>query len=169
MESIQKQGMFTVKFSIREVMKMKRSLRLLMLLFFSLSIISVGSAQDNQIVSIKLLYPKRGITSIMSDRVSTRPEEAGGVIILTVDSKPTIEDVQNNRFLIEYYLDGELLYESNGENLNNPQSPSFDCQLDTTRYVNGKHQITVNLWDDDVPSAIIGIKNIIINNVRRDE
>lgn len=75
---------------------------------------------------------------------------------------------KNPDLYVEYFLDSELIYSTQGKKESNPKKRPLGFTLDTQLYSDGRHILVVNLWDKDGPSAI-GIKEIIIQNKVQNE
>ncbi|MBI4245417.1 MAG: Ig-like domain-containing protein [Planctomycetes bacterium] len=90
-----------------------------------------------------------------------KPPTVAGVVVIGISKRPSVKEIEEERFLVEYFMDGVLIYKTSGRNLKG--TAAFDFELDTTKYKNGLHKITVNFWDQNGPSAI-GFKKIIIKH-----
>ena len=104
---------------------------------------------------IDLVSPQKGNAPQRVLKVSSKPVLVSGTIPVIIPKDPAPEDVEEDRYVVEYFIDGALVYKTGG--------PDFNWTLDTTQYKNGKHKIIVNYWDNEGPS-LIGIKYFIIEN-----
>ncbi len=94
-------------------------------------------------------------------RPRIEPENVSGLV--SIDISPIPSKIEKDRYLVEYFLDEQLIYQTTGFNEQKPAQVSFTYTLDTTRYENGPHKLIINFWDKSGPSAI-GIREININN-----
>lgn len=141
---------------------MLRKISIIILVCFLNIWISLPSfAKEDTKINIPLVYPHKFNSPMQrKDNIAKTPK-ISGTIVIGIQKIPTIEEAKNERYLVEYFIDGKLVYQANG---NSPKDqPTFDFEFDTTKYKNGTHKITVNFWDKKGPSAI-GTKEIIINN-----
>jgi len=127
----------------------------LALFCLNLNVFAAGS------MTIQLLFPKKGYAKATPPKALLEPKEVSGNLI--IDISPYPDKIEEGRYLVEYFLDDQLLYQTTGFSEDNPDVFSFSYILDTTRFENGSHKIIVNFWDEFGPSAI-GIRQIIINN-----
>lgn len=112
-------------------------------------------------VKIELNSPNKSMAKAITPRPILEPIEVSGNLI--IDITPYPNTVEEERYLAEYFLDGQLIYQTTGYNSNNPEELTFHYLLDTTRFLDGQYKIIVNFWDKDGPSAI-GIREIVIKN-----
>ena len=131
---------------------------LLILACFNLLMLNL-SASDRLIVELN--FPKPGYPKAAKPKALLAPVEVSGNLIIDITPYPA--NAEQDRYLVEYFLDDQLISQSSGVKENNPQRLSFTYILDTTKFANGPHKIIINLWDKSGPSAI-GIRKIIINN-----
>ncbi len=136
--------------------------RIFILVAAILLVFGYVQAKEN-IIDIYLVAPHKYNAPMRRLPIVSAPKEVSGVVIFRVDRQATQEEVENNKYLVEYFLDDQLIYKTNGENEVKPKSPSFDLNLDTTQYSDGQHKLTVNFWDKTGPSAI-GMENLFIKN-----
>jgi len=142
---------------------MRRSHILIILIIF---IFFTGYARaENNIIDINLVMPQKYNTSSKILPIISVPKEVSGFVIIKIDKKVLPEEVENNKYLVEYFLDDELIFKTNGQNEANTENSSFDFKLNTAQYPDGRHKITVNFWDKDGSSAI-GMENLFIKNIK---
>jgi hypothetical protein len=127
----------------------------LTLFFSNLSVFATDT------LTIQLLFPKKSYAKATPPKALLEPKEVSGNLI--IDISPYPDKIEEGRYLVEYFLDDQLLYQTTGFNEDNPDILSFSYILDTTRFEDGPHKIIINFWDEAGPSAI-GIRQIIINN-----
>lgn len=134
------------------------------LLIFAGASYSAAFAEGEKAESLEidLIHPQKSNAPQRVLNVSTEAVVVSGMAPVTISKKPNPKDAEMDRYLVEYFIDDMLVYETNGvaEGLANS---SFNWVLDTTKYKNGKHKLVVNYWDSKGPSAI-GIKDFIIDN-----
>ncbi len=112
---------------------------------------------------IPLESPKKSTQPLNTIKPLKEAAEISGVI--TLDIIPYPQDIESGRYLVEYYLNGELLYSTIGKDEENPLKFSLKYNFDTAKFVNGRYKIYVNLWDKENENfSAIGVKNVIINN-----
>lgn len=125
---------------------------------------STAFAEGEKVESLKvdLIHPQKSNAPQRVLNISTKPVVVNGMVPVAISKKPNPKDVEMDRYLVEYFIDDKLVYETKGiaEGLANP---SFNWVLDTAKYKNGKHKLVVNYWDSKGPSAI-GIKEFIVDN-----
>ncbi|MFA5144008.1 MAG: hypothetical protein WC522_07595 [Candidatus Omnitrophota bacterium] len=105
-------------------------------------------------VNVKLVFPAAANTAMRAPAPIAEPQEIAGQVF--VDFVPHPEGVEKDRYLVEYFLDDQLIYKTTA-------SGTFKYTLDTAKYENGRHKLIVNFWDDSGPSAI-GVREVVINN-----
>lgn len=132
-------------------------------LFCSFNGDSFGLEEPLDKISVELLPPMRPHARLPKERVDMRPVVVSGVIPVEIGKTVNEKDVQNQRYLVEYFIDGDLVYETDGSDILGSGGSSFIWHFDSTGYSNGSHKLVVNFWDKEGPSAI-GIVNIIIKN-----
>lgn len=113
-------------------------------------------------LAIDLIHPQKSNSPQRVLDVSTEAVIVSGTVPVKIPKSPDLKDAEENRYLVEYFIDDVLVYETNGI-VGGMNATSFNWLLDTTKYKNGKHKIIVNYWDNKGPSAI-GIKYFIIEN-----
>jgi len=134
-------------------------MRVVLTVIFSLGLLSLAWA-DN--LTISLDFPKRGPTKAFSaPKPIEKPLRISGS--LTLDMSPYPVQAEDGRYTVQYFLDDQLLNETNGFIPGSTPGLSFVYVLDTTKYENGRHKLAVNFWDNKGASAI-GIKPVIIDN-----
>jgi len=144
---------------MRKIYSLKIVLIIAMVLVESLAF---AKTQKVGSLDIDLAKPQKSNALKRVLDISTEPVLVTGKIPLTIPIIPNAKDTQRDRYLVEYFIDGNLVYETNGI-VKNSNSPSFNWTLDTTKYKNGTHKLTVNYWDEESPS-MIGIKYFIVDN-----
>ena len=121
-------------------------------------------AEDNiGKVTIPLTFPQEYNEPMRSGPALKKPVNISGEIRVGISKRPTAGEVESNKYLVEYFLGDAPIYSTNGANAGNPEAPTFDFVLDSTKYKNGPRKLVVNFWDKGGPSAI-GMQNIIIEN-----
>ena len=140
-------------------MKKKSIWVLVFISLFSLSVLAEDVPQNQ--LTIKLLFPKKSTSLMTAPRPELKPQEVCGLVV--IDITPVPSKIEEDRYLVEYFLDEQLIYQTTGFNEENPTQVSFSYTLDTTKYENGLHKLIVNFWDKSGPSAI-GIREVIIDN-----
>lgn len=115
-------------------------------------------------IKIPLSFPQKYNTRMKSTPVLKKPVKISGKMLLGISMQPMVDDVESDKYLVEYFLDDELIFSTNGENSGQPDSPTFDFVLDSAKYKNGSHKLVVNFWNKDGPSAI-GMQKVIIENL----
>jgi len=128
---------------------------ILTVLMFAALIFS-AYAQD---LTVNLVFPKSSRGPVTGVKKIEPPVEVSGTLILDVNPYPTA--VEDSRYSAQYFLNDELVYETNGYDAATPGRLDFKYALDTTKYDNGSYRLFVNFWDNKGPSAI-GTKDIII-------
>jgi hypothetical protein len=117
------------------------------------------SAQSVEI-KIDLVFPKTETAKVTAPKQRTAPQQISGTVSFDIVPCPVV--AEKGRYLVEYFLDDIKMYETDGYTMDSSTS-SFHYLLDTTTIANGRHQLVVNYWDANGPSAI-AIKNICIQN-----
>ena len=110
-------------------------------------------------LTIELNFPKTGRTKAAAPKPILKPQEVSGKVILDITPYP--EPKEENRYLVEFFLDGMLIYQTKG--FDNPENFSFKYNLETTKYKNGIYKLIVNFWDEKGTPGI-GIRKIKIKN-----
>ena len=110
-------------------------------------------------LTIDLNFPVTGRTKAAAPKPILKPQEVSGNIILDITPYP--EPKEENRYLVEYFLDGQLIYETKG--FDNPENFSFKYNFETEKYKNGIYKLIVNFWDEKGTPGI-GIRKIKIKN-----
>jgi len=82
---------------------------------------------------------------------------------ITLDISPYPRIFESDRYLVEYFLNDQMIYSGNGTVLDSSSGFSFQYLFDTSVFSNGEYKLIVNLWDKKSPMAI-GIKKIVIKN-----
>lgn len=126
----------------------------------------VSHAQDASAtnrVSVQLMEPQQPNAPKRKDPGAVKSITISGPVTIEIGRVPTASEVVKKRYLVEYFLDEVLIYQTNGSVDPATGKPTLGCQWNTTAYPPGKHKLVVNFWDDDGPSAI-GIQHVIIKN-----
>lgn len=126
---------------------------LFIVLSFSASVMAEEKLPKNA-VNIKLIFPGAGNTAMRAPAPILEPQEITGQV--SVDFIPHPSNVEEGRYLVEYFLGDRLIYKTD-------TSGTFSYILDTTKYENGRYKLIINFWDSSGPSAI-GIREVMINN-----
>ena len=121
-------------------------------------------AKEEKVTSlnVSLIHPQKSNAPKKALSVSNEPVIVSGKVPVVIPVTPDPKGVEEERYLVEYFIDNVLVYSTNGI-VENKDKPGFDWILDTRMYRNGKHKMIVNYWDSDAPSAI-GIKYFIVEN-----
>ncbi|MDD4910185.1 MAG: hypothetical protein PHR44_05850 [Candidatus Omnitrophica bacterium] len=122
-------------------------------------------APDKQLL-LELIFPKESTSKMTAPAPKLEPLEVYGKIFVNISLVP--DKIERDRYLVEYFLDEQLIHQTTGIEEGSDARFSFGCVLDTAQYENGTHKIIVNFWDKSGPSAI-GIKEVVINNKEADE
>lgn len=132
---------------------------------FLLSYFSDAFAKN--LLQISVVYPQKSNFPKREVKKTEKPMVLQGEIAINaVGIKP--EQIKHTDVYVEYFLDGQLLYSSENKEADKTTKAPAEFILDTTAYPDGEHTLVVNFWDKDGPSAI-GIRKIIIQNVKKDE
>ena len=115
-------------------------------------------AQD---LTLELNFPSENIAKATAPRPLTKPIAVSGNA--TIDITPYPDTIEKDRYLVEYFLDDQLFFQTSGFDESNPDKLSFRCLLDTAKFENGRYKLIVNFWDKSGASAI-GIQEIEIRN-----
>ena len=140
-------------------MKENTFLVLLFIILFSFSALVEGEPKDE--MTIELLFPKKSTAVMTAPKPKLEPREVCDFVLINISPIPS--EIEKDRYLVEYFLNEQLIYQTTGFNEEDPTKVSFSYTLDTTIYEDGIHKLIVNFWDESGPSAI-GIREIIINN-----
>jgi hypothetical protein len=139
--------------------------KIIVIMFFIVSISSSVAAkeaiQQDKLI-INLIFPVTGGQAMKAPRSIPKPVEVSGQIFL--DINPATSNISKDRYLVEYFLDDRLIYETTGFDNAADSGVGFGYILDTTKYENGRYKLIVNFWDEKGPSAI-GAREIFINNI----
>ncbi|MFH1440583.1 MAG: hypothetical protein ABIH18_00860 [Candidatus Omnitrophota bacterium] len=127
-----------------------------------LLVFGYARARDN-VIDIYLVSPQKYNAPMRKLPVISSSKEVSGIVLFRIDKKADQEEVKNNRYLVEYFIDDNLIYKTNGKNEIKPENPNFNLKLDTVKYSDGQHKLTVNFWDKNGPSSI-GMENLLIKN-----
>jgi len=122
-----------------------------------LQIFSIGVYANNLVV--QLHFPEKSNKRVAAVMPIVKPQEISGTLVLDIVPYPA--DYVKGRYSVEYFLDDQLLYKTDGGSDNG--AASFKYSLDTTKFANGAHKLIVNFWDTNGPAAI-GINDVIITN-----
>lgn len=136
----------------------KQAIRILAFIFVLSFLNNFVHAQEQLLVT--LIYPQAANSPKKEAKRKDKPVLISGNIsigITEVDPK----QLNNADVFVEYYLDDTKVYSTE-----NNKPGTF--VLNSTLYSNGRHILTVNLWDKAGASAI-GIREIIIQNTENDE
>lgn len=114
-----------------------------------------------ELLSIQLRFPQKSYAKAAAPTAIPKPIKVSGNVI--IDITPYPEEIAVDRYLVEYFLDEQIIFQNTGYSQDDPDNLFFEYLLDTTVLENGKHKIIVNFWDESGASAI-GIQNIIVNN-----
>ncbi|MBI4846883.1 MAG: Ig-like domain-containing protein [Candidatus Omnitrophica bacterium] len=114
-----------------------------------------------QDIIISVRFPEKSTGRNSGVSAIQKAEIVSGKV--TLDFSPRPSGLEEQRYLVEYYLDSELLYKTNGIIKAGSEQADFRYELDTTKYNNGEYNLYVNFWDKNGASAI-GSRKIIINN-----
>ncbi|MDD4909482.1 MAG: hypothetical protein PHR44_02190 [Candidatus Omnitrophica bacterium] len=117
-------------------------------------------AYQNQLI-LELNFPKESTAKMEAPRPKAEALSISGEILVNISPVP--EKIEQDRYLVEYFLDEQLIYRTTGFDRR-----TFACILDTAQYENGTHKLIINFWDKSGPSAI-GIRELIINNEETNE
>ena len=112
-------------------------------------------------ITLELNFPQKSTAKITAPKPLLKPQEVSGSLILDIVPYPAA--IEKERYLVEYFLDGQLIYQTTGFNESSPDKLSFTYLLDSAKFENGKHKIIINFWDKKGPSAI-GIREVVIKN-----
>lgn len=136
---------------------LKRKLCILIFTFLFMPVLAWPQA-----LTLELIFPRSGaVKSFPTPKPIETPVEVSGAMILDVTPYPA--EFNASRYELQYFLDSELIYETNGIKPDQPNQLNFNYVLDTTKYENGQHKLTVNFYDAQGKSAI-AIKTIAIRN-----
>lgn len=113
-------------------------------------------AEADAVINIPLVYPQNSNAPKREPIKNEQHALKNEVLVDVTGINPA--QLKNPNMYIEYFLDYELIYSTQ-----NKKQGNLGFRLDTTKYTDGPHTLTVNLWDRDGSSAI-GITNIIIQN-----
>lgn len=114
-------------------------------------------------INVKLISPDLPNTKLSKVKADTNPVVISGIVPVEIDKAVKNKDVENQRYLVEYFIDGNLAYTTDGSDEEHPKNNAFTWMLDTTKYKNGKHKLVVNFWDKEGESSI-GIVYVVIKN-----
>lgn len=126
------------------------------------------AAEDNaaqKSLMVQLIYPATSGAAMKAPGPIPKPQEVSGQVLIDIAPKPLKSE--RDRYLVEYYLDDQLIYESTGFDGETESAGAFSYILDTGKYGNGSHKLVVNFWDKQGQSAI-GARELVINNERGD-
>jgi hypothetical protein len=112
-------------------------------------------------LTLELNFAKPATEKIIAPKPIAKAQEVSGNVIIDITPYPSV--VEKDRYLVEYFLDDQLIFRTTGFDENSPDKLSFKYLFDTDKYQNGEYKLIVNFWDESGPSAI-GIKVIAINN-----
>jgi len=138
--------------------------KITVILLFIASLSSFVSAEEvtrNDKLLISLIYPRAGGQAMKAPRAIPKPVKVSGQIFMDISPSPL--NIKKDRYLVEYFLDDKLIYNTTGFDNAVDSDIGFGYLLDTTKYENGKHKLMVNYWDRDGSSAI-GSKDVFIDN-----
>ena len=110
-------------------------------------------------LTIELNFPKIGRTKAAAPKPILKPQKVSGNILLDINPYP--ETQEENRYLVEYFIEGQLIYETKG--FDDPEIFSFKYNFDTKNFENGTYKLFVNFWDEKGTPGI-GIIKIKIKN-----
>lgn len=133
----------------------------LILIFISFFYITIFADESSSHLTINLIFPKKSTSAMTAPRPRVEPEKVSGLVFIDINPAPA--KIEKDRYLVEYFLDEKLIYQTTGFDEQNPAQASFAYILDTTKYKNGFHKLIINFWDKPGSSAI-GIREIIIYN-----
>lgn len=131
------------------------------------AILPPANAGSRNAIIISLQYPQKFNAPKKRVRVKTKTIEISGEIAISIDRIPNKEDIEQERYLVEYFIDDTLAVKTKGYIDSKTGKPSFAWHFNAFQYKKGKHKIIVNFWDKEGPSAI-GVEHIIIVPVRID-
>lgn len=112
-------------------------------------------------ITVKLNFPKKSTAKMTAPKSLEKPQVICGNLIIDINPYPGA--IEEDRYLVQYFLGDQLFYQTTGYNEENPDTLSFRYILDTNKFENGSYKLTVNFWDKNGPSAI-GIREIVIKN-----
>lgn len=151
---------------------MKKRLRILLLILGFILLNSYVCAQVQEEargkINISLKFPQRYNAPMKAKPIIKKPVEISGGIFIGISKRPTKNEVNSERYLVEYFMDDTLIFSTKGEIADNSELPNYDFLLDSAQFKNGPHRLIVNFWDKDGPSAI-GMRDIVINNAPQGE
>jgi len=122
-------------------------------------VMAVESAREGSVI-IDLLFPDTGGRAMKAPRPISKPMEISGQVFVDISQAPS--KTEKDRYLVEYFLDDSLIYQTTGSD-KQIGAVAFGYIFDTTKYENGRYKIIVNFWDESGPSAI-GVMEVMINN-----
>jgi len=132
--------------------------------FFIVLTSSLAAAEDaihKDKLLVNLIFPSTGGQAMKAPGAIPKPVEISGQIFLDINPAPS--NIRKDRYLVEYFLDDNLIYKTTGFDNAVGSSVGFGYIFDTTKYENGRYKIMVNFWDGKGPSAI-GAREVFINN-----
>lgn len=138
-----------------------------LILALSIFIFANGSLLANESIQIALIYPQKSNAPKREIKKINKPAVVRGEISIGI-AGITPAQLKNPDIYVEYFLDGELIYSNENKAKNKTKPVSFGFVLDSRLYPDGEHNLVVNFWDKDGPSAI-GIRKIIIQNLVKNE
>jgi hypothetical protein len=139
-----------------------RKIILFLLLMVSISALAMAEEKASQgSLVIKLIYPTPSGAAMKAPGQIQKPQEISGRVPIDIQPKP--QKAEKDRYLVEYFLDDQLIYETTGFDGESPSTAGFGYILDTTKYENGRHKLVINFWDKEAQSAI-GSREVVINN-----
>ena len=131
--------------------------RLTSVLFFLVLSVNIFAAE----LTLELNFPKKSTAKFTAPKPILEAKEVSGNLLLDIIPYPA--DVEEDRYLVRYFLDGQLLYETTGVVGDNPEELSFKYVFNTTSFENGRYKLIVNFWDKKGSTAM-GMRQIIIKN-----
>lgn len=134
-----------------------KKVKILLLVVMSLISLNVFAAE----VVVQLKFPEPSNQKAHVPLAIPVPQEVSGNLIVDIASYP--EHIVKGRYSVEYFLDGQLFYTTDGWQEDNQEQLSFKYVLDSSKFTDGQHKLVINFWDKEGPSAI-GIREILINN-----
>jgi hypothetical protein len=143
------------------------SLLLVGILWLPPGILLPASAGAGEVIIVPLMYPRQFNAPKQRSRVKTKGFEISGEVAISIDRAPSLRDIEQERYLVEYFIDNTLSFKTKGYLDPLTGEPSFTWRFNTSQYKRGKHKIIVNFWDNKGPSAI-GVEHIIILPARTD-
>ncbi|MBU1087977.1 MAG: hypothetical protein KKD05_10755 [Candidatus Omnitrophica bacterium] len=108
-------------------------------------------------LTLTLKFPQKSSVLLGKGQAISSPIEVSGNLTLSISPYP------KKQCLVKYYLDGNLLYETEGT-VDTTSLLDFTYTFNTTKFSNGKYKLYVNYWDKEGNSAIGSQKIFIINN-----